>query len=222
MNLSGIELGFGGVWLCSSPNLCFSVRFNATSRPPGKPEVKLDGWNMNDTKHNIFNSLGLGTGRLALRLQRHSGERPVGSPGTPNKDRVDIDCGVWRYHPTRKVFEAVCHGTTNPFGLDWDEYGEMFITNCVIDHLFHFVPGGALRAHVRPGSEPLRLRPDEDASTTSTGPAATGRRLTRGGKPEHSDAGGGHAHAGCMIYLGDNFPTEYRNTLFTATSTATA
>ena len=33
--------------------------------------------------------------------------------------------------------------------------------------------------------------------------------------PAHSDAGGGHAHAGCCIYQGDNFPKEYRNTLFT-------
>ena len=32
---------------------------------------------------------------------------------------------------------------------------------------------------------------------------------------EHSDAGGGHAHSGCMIYLGDNLPDEYRNSLFT-------
>jgi putative heme-binding domain-containing protein len=38
---------------------------------------------------------------------------------------------------------------------------------------------------------------------------------SRGNKPEHSDAGGGHAHVGCMVYLGDNFPDEYRNTLFT-------
>src|SRR5262249_34517795 len=37
---------------------------------------------------------------------------------------------------------------------------------------------------------------------------------SRTGK-EHSDAGGGHAHVGAMIYLGDNFPDEYRNSLLT-------
>jgi hypothetical protein len=31
----------------------------------------------------------------------------------------------------------------------------------------------------------------------------------------HSDAGGGHAHVGCMVYLGDNWPKEYRNNVFT-------
>ena len=40
------------------------------------------------------------------------------------------------------MFEAFAHGTTNPWGLDWDDYGELFITNCVIDHLWHVVPGG--------------------------------------------------------------------------------
>src|SRR5436309_2916964 len=55
VNLSGIEIGFGGVWLCSSPNLLFVPILEGDK--PGKPEVKLDGWNMIDTKHNIFNSL---------------------------------------------------------------------------------------------------------------------------------------------------------------------
>jgi putative heme-binding domain-containing protein len=38
---------------------------------------------------------------------------------------------------------------------------------------------------------------------------------SRGGKGAHSDAGGGHAHSGAMVYLGDNFPEKYRNGLFT-------
>ena len=71
---------------------------------------------------------------------------------------MPINCGVWRYHPTREDFEAVAHGTTNPWGLDFDEYGEMFITNCVIHHLLHVVPGGALPAHVRQGPQPAPLR----------------------------------------------------------------
>jgi putative heme-binding domain-containing protein len=37
---------------------------------------------------------------------------------------------------------------------------------------------------------------------------------SRGAVGEHSDAGGGHAHSGCSVYLGDNFPAEYRNNVF--------
>ena len=36
----------------------------------------------------------------------------------------------------------------------------------------------------------------------------------RGGK-ENDAAGGGHAHSGTLIYLGDSFPKEYYGTLFT-------
>ena len=102
----------------------------------------LDGWNMIDTKHNVFNWLGWGPDGWLYGCNGIQAKAWVGKPGTPKEKRTYINCGVWRYHPTRKVFEAVAHGTTNPWGLDWDEYGEMFITNCVIEHLFHVVPGG--------------------------------------------------------------------------------
>src|SRR5205823_2211097 len=47
------------------------------------------------------------------------------------------------------------------------------------------------------------------------GGAWTSSRTTGvGGNPQHSEAGGGHAHSGCAVYLGDNFPAEYRNSLF--------
>ena len=44
VNLSGIEYGFGGIWLCSLPNLLYIPVLEGDR--PGKPEVKLDGWNM--------------------------------------------------------------------------------------------------------------------------------------------------------------------------------
>ena len=37
---------------------------------------------------------------------------------------------------------------------------------------------------------------------------------SRGGEGAHGEAGGGHAHAGAMIYLGDNWPDAYRNHIF--------
>ncbi|HEX3146756.1 MAG TPA: PVC-type heme-binding CxxCH protein [Gemmataceae bacterium] len=214
-NLSGIELGHGGIWLCSSPNLVFiPCDFNADKPVLGKPEIALDGWNVKDTKHNIFNSLIWGPDGWLYGCNGIQAKANVGKPGAPNKDRVEMNCGVWRYHPTRKVFEAFAHGTTNPFGLDYDEYGEMFITNCVIKHLFHVVPGGH---YDRMYGEDINkysyqlMHSIADYIHWAGGDWTT----SRGNKPEHSDAGGGHAHSGAMIYQGDNFPDEYRNTLFT-------
>jgi putative heme-binding domain-containing protein len=37
---------------------------------------------------------------------------------------------------------------------------------------------------------------------------------SRGGQGAHGDAGGGHAHVGAMVYLADNWPARYRNTVF--------
>ena len=48
---------------------------------------------------------------------------------------------------------------------------------------------------------------------TCTGPAGAGK--TRARVKQHAVLGGGHAHVGGMIYLGDNWPESYRNTLFT-------
>ncbi len=63
------------------------------------------------------------------------------SPAPRKKRRKPTAGGIWRYHPTRKIFEPYCHGTTNPWGIDWDENGEMFFINTVIGHLWHGIPG---------------------------------------------------------------------------------
>src|SRR5260370_35137687 len=97
----------------------------------------------------------------------------VGKPGTPEARRVAIDCGVWRYHPTREVFEAVAHGTTNPWGLDFDLLGEAFITNSVIPHLFHVVPGAHFQRMFGEDVSPYRY--DLMESCTDTLPCAYGR-----------------------------------------------
>src|SRR5438067_524378 len=205
-NLSGIELGHGGVWLCSTPNLVFvPCDFNADKpAPTGKPEVVLDGWNVKDTKHNIFNSLIWGPDGWLYGCNGIQSQSKVGRPGAAAKDRVEMNCGVWRYHPTRKSFEVVAHGTTNPFGLDYDEYGELFITNCVIKHLFHVIPGAhydrMYGQDINPYSYEL-MHSIADYIHWGGGDWTT----SRGNKPEHSDAGGGHAHVGCMVYPGDNW-----------------
>jgi len=215
-NLSGIELGHGGIWLCSVPNLVFiPCDFNA-DKPvrSGEPLVVLDGWNMKDTKHNIFNSLIWGPDGWLYGCNGIQSRSFVAKPGTPMKDRTEFNCGVWRYHPTRKVFEPFAHGTTNPFGLDYDEYGEFFMTNCVIKHLFHVIPGGHFDRMYGQDVNPnvYKLMPSIADYIHWAGGDWTS---SRGNRPEHSDAGGGHAHSGAMVYLGDNFPDEYRNTLFT-------
>jgi putative membrane-bound dehydrogenase-like protein len=211
-NLSGIAVGFGGVWLCSVPHLLFLPLKPGEDRPAGPPRIVLDGWSLK-TKHNVFNSLAWGPDGWLYGCNGIQSQSLVGAPGTSKEKRVALDCGVWRYHPTRRTFEAVAHGTTNPWGLDWNEHGELFITNCVIKHLFHVVPG----AHfVRMYGQDLNahcyglIESCADHLHWGGGDWTT----SRGGKGAHSVAGGGHAHAGAMVYLGDTWPGEYRNRVF--------
>src|SRR5262249_11987042 len=137
-NLSGIAYGMGGIWLCSLPELIF-IPVDG-DRPAGPPQVLLDGWSL-ECQHNVFNSLTWGPDGWLYGCNGITPTARGGKPGTPKEQRVPLNCGVWRYHPTRKVFEPFAWGTTNPFGLDFDDYGEAFITNCVIHHLWHVAPG---------------------------------------------------------------------------------
>src|SRR5437870_3486325 len=67
---------------------------------------------------------------------------PTRKPRTPDKDRVPLNAGVWRYHPIKHKFEVFAHGTSNPWGLDFDDWGQMFCEACVIPHVYHVIQGG--------------------------------------------------------------------------------
>ncbi|MCA8995347.1 MAG: c-type cytochrome, partial [Planctomycetaceae bacterium] len=137
----------------------------------------------------------------------------IGKPGTPDEDRERFDGGVWRYHPVHHVWEPYADGTTNPWGIDWNDAGEAFVCNCVNPHLFHVIPG----AHY----EPWRNRESsryayERIDTIADHLHFVGKANVRDGlgTPAEDEAGGGHAHCGTMIYLGDNWPDRYRNHVF--------
>ena len=112
-NVSGLELGFGGVWVCSAPNLLFIPLDKENDKPAGPAQVLLDGWSL-DAKHNVFNRLTWGPDGWLYGCHGILATSKVGRPGTPNDQRTPMDCGVWRYHPTRHTFEVFAWGTTNP------------------------------------------------------------------------------------------------------------
>ncbi|MEO8269427.1 MAG: PVC-type heme-binding CxxCH protein, partial [Aureliella sp.] len=211
VNLTGIELGLGGVWLTATPNLLFVADRNADDVPDSAPEIVLDGWDLT-AKHNVFNSLTWGPDGWLYGCNGILSHSRVGRPGTPDDQRTPIDCGVWRYHPQRQIFDVVASGSTNPWGLDFDEFGQAFITNCVIKHLFHIIPGAHYDRMFGQDLNPYayELLPSCADHIHWGG----GHWTTARGGDAHDDAGGGHAHSGCAIYLADQFPAEYRNNVF--------
>ena len=212
--LSGLEIGFGGVWVCCAPHLLFIPDKDGNDVPDGEPIVCLDGWS-HAGSHTVLNSLIWGPDGWLYGCNGNANHSVVGRPGTPKEDRKQLNCGIWRYHPVRGVFEVVAHGTANPWGLDFNDYGEGFFTNCVIGHLWHLIPGGHYRRifgrQYYPHTYELL-----DACSDHYHFAGKDWKFSRGdeGKEVHKDAGGGNAHAGAMVYLGDNWPDRYRNSMF--------
>ncbi len=209
--LSGFALGHGGVWVCSAPNLLFIPDKDGDDKPDGQAQVILDGWSTKGI-HNVVNAINWGPDGWLYGCNGITSPSLVGKPGTAEKDRTPINCGVWRYHPTQHKFEVVAQGTTNPWGLDWDDHGQAFFTNCVISHLWHLVPG----AHYE-----RMFGQDYNEHAYALMPACSkfmhwsGSDWTKArGQSEHDKLGGGHAHAGAMVYLGDNWPDKYRNAIF--------
>lgn len=206
---SGIELGFGGVWIGAAPYLMFIPIDNEHDKPAGPPQILLDGWAYQDT-HETLNTFTWGPDGWLYGCHGVFTHSRVGKPGTPDKDRTPINAGVWRYHPTRHVFEVFAHGTSNPWGMAFDEYGELFVEACVIPHLYHIVPGGRYERQAGQHFNPYTF---DDIKTIADHRHYVGAN-PHGGNNRSDSVGGGHAHCGLMCYQGGAWPEEYRGKLF--------
>jgi putative membrane-bound dehydrogenase-like protein len=189
--LTGIEVGRGGVWLMCPPRLLFVPDADGDDLPDGPARIVLDGFTVAEANyHNFANGLRLAPDGWLYGRCGHSCPGLLGKPGTPEAERVPIKGGIWRYHPGREIVEVLTHGTTNPWGHDWDANGEMFFTNTVTGHLWHLIHG----AHLVDSNvtNPLvyeRLDTIADHYHYDRGASWAD---SRDGKANH--LGGGHAH----------------------------
>ena len=211
--VSGIEVGFGGVWVMSIPNFYFIPDKDYDGVPDGEPVVLLDGFGTHANSHTIANGFAWGPDGWLYGTHGITNWSLLGKPGTPEAKRRRFEGGVWRYHPVRHVWESFAVGTTNPWGIDWNDFGHAFVCNCVNPHLFHIIQGAFY--------DPQRNRPAgkysyERIATIADHLHFTNTKTIRAGigTPEEDVAGGGHAHSGTMIYLGDNWPAKYRGDVF--------
>lgn len=237
--VSGLEVGFGGVYVGAAPYLMFipdrdgddvpdkvaadngvasgrqHVQF-PKDVPPGAIVLR-DGFGWHDT-HETLNAFIWGPDGWLYGCHGVFTHSKVGKPGTPDDQRTGLNAGVWRYHPTKDEFEVFAHGTSNPWGVDFNDHGQAFISACVIPHLWHMVQGG--RYH-RQGGQHFNPHTYDDIKTIADHAHFTGNIRDHawwGHEPginaSVDQAGGGHAHAGAMIYRGDNWPDSYRNQMF--------
>ncbi|HEV7381861.1 MAG TPA: PVC-type heme-binding CxxCH protein, partial [Dyadobacter sp.] len=209
--VSGIEVGMGGVWLGAAPYLLFIPVDQKNDKPAGPPQKLLDGWGTQDT-HEVLNNLRWGPDGWLYGTHGVFTHSNVGKPGAADKDRIKINAGVWRYHPTKHTFELFAEGSSNPWGIDFNDYGHPFITVCVIPHMYHVIQGARYQRQAGNHFNPYTF---DDIKTIADHVHWVGERGPHAGNFRSASAGGGHAHAGAMIYLGGNsWPQSYRNQIF--------
>ncbi len=206
---SAIAVGFDGLYLGAPPNLLFVPDKNQDDKGEQDDiEVLLTGWGIRD-RHETINSFHWGPDGWLYGLEGFATPSKIRKPVGKGKiykhkepfpqdlleaNGVDINGGVWRFHPIKKRFEAVAHGFSNPWGIDYDKKGQLFITACVIPHLFHVIPGGIYH---RQGGQHFNPYVYSDITTIV----------------DHRHRS---AHGGARIYQSDAFPPIHQDRLFMA------
>ena len=206
---AAIAVGFDGLYLGAPPNLLFVPDRNGDDKADvNEIEVRLTGWGIRD-RHETINSLHWGPDGWLYGLQGYATPSKIRKPQGKGRlyrhkepfpadilagEGIEINGGVWRYHPTKDVFEVVAHGFSNPWGVDYDAKGQLFISACVIPHLWHVIPGGIYH---RQGGQHFNPYVYSDIKTIA----------------DHRHRS---AHGGARVYLSDAFPASQRGRIFMA------
>ncbi len=206
---SAIAVGHGGVYVGAPPNLLFVPDKDGDDKADEEDiEVLLTGWGIRD-RHETINSFHWGPDGWLYGLEGFATPSVIRKPVGKGKiyrhreafpedlldaEGVDINGGVWRYHPIKDKFEVVAHGFSNPWGIDYDAKGQLFISACVIPHLFHVIPGGIYH---RQGGRHFNPYVYEDIQTIV----------------DHRHRS---AHGGARIYQSDAFPDKEQGRIFMA------
>lgn len=206
---TALAVGFGGVFVGAPPNLLFVPDRDGDDKADmAHIEVRLTGWGIQD-RHETLNSFHWGPDGWLYGLQGYATASKIRKPQGKGRvyqhqdpfpadilagDGVDINGGVWRYHPTKEIFEVVAHGFSNPWGIDYDAKGQLLISACVIPHLWHVILGGIYQ---RQGGQHFNPYVYSDIQTIAD--------------HRHSSA-----HGGARVYQSDAFPASQHGRIFMA------
>jgi putative membrane-bound dehydrogenase-like protein len=192
---TGLALGNGGVYVGAAPDLYFLQDTDGDDKAD-KTTTLLTGFGMED-RHELLNGFAWGPdGWLYMThgVFTHSKVQDLNAHD-PDGFGVQMDAALARYHPRTKKFEVFADGTSNPWGVDWNERGDAFVSACVIQHLFHMAPGGQYNRQGGTWANPYGYVGDLPSKGL---PAIVDWRHYRA------------AHAGICIYQGDQYPAEWR------------
>jgi putative membrane-bound dehydrogenase-like protein len=190
-HITSIAVGFGGVFVCATPELLFIPDLDGDGTADGPAQTLLDGWTLADGgwTNNLFSNLTWGPDGWLYGCCGMSTHGLVGKPGATKERRVKISSAVWRYHPGLRKFGIVYRGGTNPFGLDFTADGELLTSDVGPYPIWHARRGGNYEVEF----EPAYISPFAYQSLTSP--------YNRAGRQVSS---------GAVVYQGDAWPAEWR------------
>ncbi len=121
--VSSVLPGHEGVWILNPPYLLYYPDKDGDAKPDGDPQVHLSGFGIEDT-HAIANSLTWGPDGW---IYGANGSTTTGNVRTRSGSTTSFlgQC-IWRYHPTKEVFEIYAEGGGNTFSLEVDSVGRFF------------------------------------------------------------------------------------------------
>ncbi len=112
--VSGLEVGFGGVWVGAAPYLLFLPDANGDDVADGKPQILLDGWGYQDT-HETLNAFIWGPDGWLYGCHGVFTHSKVGKPGCKEKSvnrSMQVSGAIIRRAMSSKSFrtERAIHG----------------------------------------------------------------------------------------------------------------
>jgi len=133
---SGIAVGYGGVWVANAPDILFLEDTDGDDRAD-KQTVVVTGFGRDDT-HELPNALTWGPDGFLYGLNGVFNRSRIEQQGK----RWEFTCAMFRIDPITHQFELFCEGTSNPWGIAFNQFGDSFVSACVIDHLWHLTETG--------------------------------------------------------------------------------
>lgn len=117
--------GHDGLWVLQPPYLLFYEDKNHDDKPDGPPSVHLRGFGIEDS-HSLANSLTWGADGWLYGANGSTTSLKVTVEGKGNPPVVRAGQLIWRYHPTKKVFEIFAEGGGNNLSCEFDSVGRLY------------------------------------------------------------------------------------------------
>jgi glucose/arabinose dehydrogenase len=120
-----IELGDGGAYVSSQPNLLF-LRDHDGDDVADETQLRLHGFDSADS-HHALHAFEWGPGGELYFGEGIFHHTQVETPYGPRRVK---DAAIFRYEPrTEKLDIFVSYGFANPWGITWDHWGQTFVAD---------------------------------------------------------------------------------------------